>query len=276
MLRDSCVSPYVDQLRRFHVTPFSQHGGLLKFIRGGPCYIADFRDTRFRHMDFEDLAYRESQSFAGTKEYIDWANSLLAEGCANESVAILSSFALEVNPDSQDVKSWFVRAVDDLGLALPASWDEGLIRYGKVISSRIIDGEVSPEDGRQQIVDLDAFDELWIFRIWWDFFLDVWSLTNGEPADLRFNEDLNADNVDAMTIQVAKQFLLLSKIGLPPKFPLTWMCSACYQHAPPFDDDKEYRLRKVCPACGAQNLLSMQVLKNREELLQKTATLCSG
>jgi hypothetical protein len=241
----------------------------------GQCYVANWEIQRLHPMDFEDLAYRVSQSFASSNEYIDWANSLLAEGCSNESVAILASFALEVNPDPQDVKRWFVRAVDDLGLAIPASWDEGLIRYGKVISSRIIDGEISPEDGRKQIVDLDAFDDLLIFRIWWDFFLDVWSLANGEPVDLRFNDDLNADNVDAMAIQVAKQFLLLSEMDLPPKFPITWMCSACYQSAPPSDDDKAYRSRMVCPACGTKNLLSMQVVKNREELL-KNATICGG
>ncbi|WNZ54943.1 hypothetical protein QT397_18980 [Microbulbifer sp. MKSA007] len=97
-------------------------------------------------MKFEFLLGKRAIGSAYSKDYTEWAESLLYENVDSENVAILASMGYERDPDPEEIETYFQKCLKDLGLAVPLDKD-ALKIYAQALCELIISGELEPEQG---------------------------------------------------------------------------------------------------------------------------------
>lgn len=177
-------------------------------------------------MDLTELAGRRALGNATRDDHVRWAEGLLGDGVDSDEVAVLASLGLAENPDSQEIESWFQKALDDLGLELPPH-DQALLSYSRRICQNIVDADITPEDG---LMLLEPFYRATryaqtVFMIWAELVEDVSLLCEGERPV--FNSGLNTANMAPFIHDVAAQYLRLSDLELPETFFDLHACSEC-------------------------------------------------
>lgn len=176
-------------------------------------------------MKYENLAGKRALGRACSKDYTNWAESLLYENIESENVAILASMGYERDPDSEEVETYFLKSLKDLSLTLPNE-KEGLMRYAKYLCEQIVSGDLEPEEG---IGILDSFylksDYEAIYSIWYELTEDIWMVSNRDRCI--FNTGLTAENKKEYIKGVATQFIELLEKNLPDRFFSLCACPKC-------------------------------------------------
>ncbi len=176
-------------------------------------------------MKFELLAGKRALGSAYSKDYTEWAESLLYEDIESENVAILASMGYERDPDSEEVEKYFLESLKDLGLTLPKE-KEGLKIYAKALCEEIVSGDIEPVEG---VGILKSFysksDYEAIYSIWDELSEDLWMVN--DRGGCIFNTGLSKENKNEYIMAVAAQFIELLKIDLPKRFFYLCACPEC-------------------------------------------------
>jgi len=176
-------------------------------------------------MKFEILIGKRALGIAYSKNYTEWAESLLYENVDSDNVAILASMGYERDPDSEEIEVYFQKSLKDLGLALPEE-KEGLKIYAKALCEQIISGELEPETG---VGILESFysksDYDAIYSIWDELSEDLWMVNDRDGCI--FNTGLTIQNKSEYIKDVAVQFIELLSKTLPDRFFYLSACLAC-------------------------------------------------
>jgi len=176
-------------------------------------------------MKFELLAGRRALGSAHTKDYTDWAESLLYGDVESNNVAMLASIGLERGPDSEEIEVYFQKCLKDLGLILPTK-KAGLKIYAKSLCEQIVSGELESEKG---LNILETFysrsDYEAIYSIWDELAEDIWMVNNGE--DCIWNTGLTIESEHGYVKDVAAQFIVILEAKLPSNFFHLSACSDC-------------------------------------------------
>ena len=176
-------------------------------------------------MNFEQLAGKRTLGIARPKDYGAWAESLLMAGEDSENVAILAGIALEKYPDTHDLEDYFQRSLRDLSLTLPTETNS-LQSYAAYLCEQMVLGNLKPEQGLRILQTFySRSDYEPIFSIWDELDEDIYFVKNGE--DCIFNDDLTQDNIQEFILKVAKQFIQLLEVQLPPNFYHLCVCKEC-------------------------------------------------
>ncbi|VAW45283.1 hypothetical protein MNBD_GAMMA03-361 [hydrothermal vent metagenome] len=214
-------------------------------------------------MKFELLTGKRALGCAYSKDYTEWAESLLYENVESENVAILASMGYERDPDSEEIEAYFQKSLKDLGLTLPDE-KEGLKIYAKALCEQIVSGDLESEKG---VSILEAFysksDYEAIYSIWDELSEDLWMVSDHEGSI--FNTGLSYENKNEYIKAVAAQFIELIEMNLPDRFFCLCACPECGYIGEnelevidkPWMPDKIYRLiykrgqmqRAICANC---------------------------
>ncbi len=176
-------------------------------------------------MKFELLVGKRALGSAYSKDYTEWAESLLYEDVDSENVAILASMGYERDPDSEEIETYFQKSLKDLGLGLPSDKD-GLKIYAKALCEQIVSGDLEPEKG---VGILDGFftvsDYEAIYSIWDELSEDLWMINDRQAC--YFNSGLTFENKPNYIKDVAAQFIVLLDSELPERFFYLSSCPEC-------------------------------------------------
>lgn len=237
-------------------------------------------------MKFELLLGKRILGKAYSKDYTNWAESLLYENIEFENVAILASIGYERDPDPEEVERYFQKSLKDLNLTLPDE-KEGLKIYAKALCEQIISGDIDPTKG---VSILESFysksDYEAIYSIWDDLSEDLW-MVNGHEGYI-FNSGLTAENKSEYIKGVATQFINLLETNLPDRFFYLCACTECGYIGEseleiidkPWMPNKLYRLiykqgqtqRAICANCKRPFPNSMSDYEGRKLYLTATQT----
>lgn len=231
-------------------------------------------------MKFEVLAGKIAAGVANSKDYTDWAMELLEQGSDSENIAILAGLCFDKYPDSFEVRDYFNRCLDELGLILPTG-DEVILYYAKYICEQIIKGGIPPRDGASALYHI-GIDFGWqgIYSMWLYLEEDIESLRYDEGYYL-FNTGLNKQNIDQYIIKEAEQFLIITGMTLPDDFFSLCLCEKCGYLGKcmlrPLRIVEILTSRNwvyggkiaICRMCGDTHLLSMGDHVGREVFLKK-------
>jgi hypothetical protein len=235
-------------------------------------------------MELNTLIAKRAFGEAQAKDFSDWAENLLIQGCDSENVAILASFGIERFPNLTEVENYFEKCVDELGLVLPED-QIAIHEYAKYLAAIISTGILEPTVGLELLKDFwrlsGDYDEP-IYRIWEELADDICTLD-----DCHFylwNTGLSKNNRDEFIIQVAKQFIQLCDSELPDDFFHLCVCNECgYIGKPQFKQidlpwlpEKLFRLiyRKsptfqwLCGQCAKAGLKNMFDYAGRKQYLE--------
>ncbi|WP_444922918.1 hypothetical protein ACJJH9_12095 [Microbulbifer sp. DLAB2-AF] len=176
-------------------------------------------------MKFKLLVGKRALGSAYSKDYTEWAESLLYEGIESENVAILASMGYERDPDSEEIERYFLKSLKDLGLTLPNE-KEGLKIYAKVLCEQVISGDLEPEKGTRILESFySKSDYEAIYSIWDELSEDLWMVNNRDGCI--FNTGLSAENKNEYIKGVAAQFIELLEEKLPDRFFYLCACPEC-------------------------------------------------
>jgi hypothetical protein len=177
------------------------------------------------NMKFELLAGKIALGSAYSKDYTEWAESLLYEGIDSENVAILAGLGYERDPDSEDIETYFQKSLIDLGLSLLTA-KHGFKVYAKAICEQIICGEIAPEEGVKILETFyAASDYESIYSIWDELNEDLWMVNDRDGCI--FNTGLTIENKYDYIKNVAVQFIALLETELPDHFFYLSACPEC-------------------------------------------------
>jgi hypothetical protein len=232
-------------------------------------------------MEFAYLNGRIALGIASSADYIEWAMDRLQRGDDSESLAILAGLELEGEADSQEVRRYFNRAVDELGL-VPPSRDRALLDYARYFCRQIFEGRIASTEGLKR---LDA-----LFPA--SGYAELYSLWDGLSEDLAFlqeegrsyfNSGLGTHNSESYIRDVARQFLVLTEHELPADFFALKVCAKCGYIGLPgssrvqdahFSERPFPRLNgpmlqvEACAGCGASHPMDMADYKARQRYLE--------
>ncbi|WP_420554046.1 hypothetical protein [Neptuniibacter marinus] len=234
-------------------------------------------------MKFELLTGKRALGSAYSKDYTEWAESLLYENVESENVAILASMGYERAPDSEEVEIYFQKSLKDLGLILPDE-KEGLKIYAKALCEQIISGDLDTEKG---VSILESFylksDYEAIYSIWDALSEDLWMVNDRDGCI--FNSGLTAENKGEYIKGVAAQFTDLLETNLPDRFFCLCACPECGYIGEnklevvdkPWLPDRLYRLiykrgqtqRAICANCKRPFPNNMSDYEGRKQYLSK-------
>lgn len=234
-------------------------------------------------MKFELLAGKRVLGSAYSKDYTEWAESLLYENVDSENVAILASMGYERDPDSEEIETYFQKSLKDLGLALPSE-KEGLKIYAKALCEQIISGDLEPEKG---VSTLEAFfsisDYEAIYSIWDELSEDLWMVNDRDGCI--FNSGLTIENKSNYIRDVAAQFIVLLESELPDRFFYLSSCPECGHIGEsdlevmdkPWMPEKLFRLiyrrgqtrREICSNCKRPFPNNMSDYEGRKQYIDK-------
>lgn len=232
-------------------------------------------------MKFELLAGKRALGSAYSKDYTEWAESLLYDDVESENVAILAGMGYERDPDSEEVETYFQKSLIDLGLTLPDE-KEGLKIYAKALCEQIVAGDLEPEEG---VSILETFysqsDYEAIYSIWSELSEDLWMVNNRDGCI--FNTGLSAENKRDYIKGVAAQFIELLQIELPDRFFYLCACPECGYIGEnelevidkPWMPDKLFRFiykrgqtqRAICASCKKPFPINMSDYEGRKQYL---------
>lgn len=234
-------------------------------------------------MKFELLAGKRALGSAYSKDYTEWAESLLYENVESENVAILASIGLERDPDPEEVETYFLKSLKDLGLILPDE-KEGLKIYAEALCEQIVSGDLDPEKGvgvLESFYSKSGYEA--IYSIWDELNEDIWMVNDRDGCV--FNTGLSAANKNEYIKGVAAQFIDLLKTNLPDRFFYLCACSECGYIDEnelevidkPWMPDKLYRLiyrrgqtqRAICAHCKKPFPKNMSDYEARKQYLSK-------
>ncbi|OQX01574.1 MAG: hypothetical protein BWK73_45635 [Thiothrix lacustris] len=176
-------------------------------------------------MKFEHLAGKRALGIAYSKDYADWAESLLHEDIESENVAILASIGLERNPDSEEIEVYFKKSLTDLNLVLPSEVIS-LAFYAKALCHQIVLGDVDPKKGLgilEACYSKSGYKT--IYSIWEELAEDLWMVNAREHCI--FNAGLTKENASDYIKSVAAQFIVLLESELPEDFFHLSACPEC-------------------------------------------------
>lgn len=212
-------------------------------------------------MDFNELAFKRLDRRLTTNDYIDWADGLLVAGSDAPSIAELASCSWEPNPDAEMVERIFLTCVSELGLTIPATWEDAFSAYVVDICHRVLQDEIQPHNCLSKMIEFAEDDEnSFIFSMWGDLAKDL----SNAPGEFIFNDVLDLKDASESIRQMASQFLELYARELPARFPLVWQCKECGE----VRNDETYtdELARTCPACkSAFALKNMRFFRNRSD-----------
>jgi len=234
-------------------------------------------------MKFELLAGKRALGSDYSKDYTDWAESLLYKDVDSENVAVLAGLGYERDPDSEDIESYFLKSLSDLGLDLPSD-EEALKVYAKAICEQIVASELDSEKG---VSILETFfsssDYEAIYSIWSDLSEDLWMVNDLDGSI--FNTGLTIENKDDYIKQVASQFIMLLESELPDRFFHLSACPECGVIGEsglevidkPWMPDKLFRLiyrrrqtlRAICTNCKNPFPKNMSDYEGRKQYFDK-------
>jgi hypothetical protein len=214
-------------------------------------------------MKFELLIGKRILGTASSRDYIQWAESLLLQNVGSENVAILAGLACENNSDSEEVEKYFQRSLEDLGLVLPNE-EEALKNYAKVICEQIVSGDLEPEKGFSILARLDfiADHKIVLFSIWDSLSEDLQVI--GHHEKFIVNTGLTKDNKKEYIKKVAVQFIELVETDLPENFFHLHICSSCGHNAQGY--------KSICDNCKKSSLYSMSDYEGRKLYFSKKAS----
>ncbi|WP_444925410.1 hypothetical protein ACJJI4_12885 [Microbulbifer sp. TRSA002] len=176
-------------------------------------------------MKFEFLLGKRAIGSAYSKDYTEWAESLLYENVDSENVAILASMGYERDPDPEEIETYFQKCLKDLGLAVPLDKD-ALKIYAQALCELIISGELEPEQGVGMLEGFfRASDYEAIYSIWDGLSEDLWMVNDREIC--YFNSGLTSENKSSYIKDVAAQFIILLDTELPDRFFFLSSCPEC-------------------------------------------------
>lgn len=238
-------------------------------------------------MEFNALVAKQALGIARIKDFSDWAENLLIQGCDSENVAILAGFGIERCPDSYEVEIYFKKCAVELDLVILED-RAAIFEYAKHLATNISDGILDPETGLEILKNfwLATDNDEPLYRIWDELAEDICSLDDYQGY--LWNTGLSAQNVDEFIIQVARQFLQLSAMDLPEDFFCLCACSECGYIGKaqliridlPWLSEKLFRLiyRKsptfqwVCGHCAHANIKNMFDYDGRKLYLESQIT----
>jgi len=176
---------------------------------------------------FNILVAKRALGIVQAKDFSDWAESLLVQGCNAENVAILAGFGLEHFPNSYDIELYFKKCVDELGLVLFED-RAAIFEYVYELAANICKGIIKPRAGLESLKNfwVATDDDEPLYRIWDELAEDVCALGDYDAYYL-WNTGLSEENVDEFIIKVAQQFLQLCESDLPEDFFCLCACSDC-------------------------------------------------
>ncbi|SDU21599.1 hypothetical protein [Halopseudomonas salegens] len=232
-------------------------------------------------MKFELLTGKRALGTAYSRDYTEWAESLLYEDVDSENVAILASMGCERDPDSEEIEKYFLKSIRDLDLTLPSEKD-GLRRYAKALCEQIVSGDLEPEKG---VSILETFysrsDYEAIYSIWDELSEDLWMVSDRDGCI--FNTGLSTENKNEYIKGVAAQFIELLEMQLPERFFQLSACPACGHIGEsesevidkPWLPDKLFRLiynrgqtqRAICSRCKRPFPNNMSDYEGRKQYL---------
>jgi len=234
-------------------------------------------------MKFELLAGKRALGSDYSKDYTDWAESLLYEDVDSDNVAILASLGYERDPDSADIETYFLRSLSDLDLDLPSD-EEALKLYAKAICEQIVAGELDPEKGvsvLETFFSSSGYEA--IYSIWDELSEDLW-MVNDRDVSI-FNTGLTIDNKGTYIKKVASQFIMLLESELPDRFFHLSACPECGGIGEsgfevidkPWMPDKLFRLiyrrgqtlRTICTNCKNPFPKNMSDYEGRKQYFDK-------
>jgi len=220
----------------------------------------------YQQEDFFDFAYRRARGLATTQDHIDWADALLVAGCNVPSIAELASYVYERDPDRGQVELAFLECVTALGLTLVADSDEAFDKFIAMISlpvcEQILTGEISPEAGMSRLLEfLEDNNEPLILWMWLDLANDLGPF---QDDYVTYNAGLDLTDYDACVRATAAQYIALSKLNLPERFPWVWQCHQCGFVSE--DNTFTPESARLCPGClGPLALRNMRFFTNRDQ-----------
>lgn len=233
-------------------------------------------------MNFTNLAGKIALGTAYSKDYTNWAMEMLEKGSDSENIAILAGLGFEKNPESEEIREYFYKSLNDLGLELPTE-ENSILSYAKYICSEIVAGNISPKNGLSTLEGLySKSDYEPIYSIWDELSEDIWMVNDREACI--FNTGLTRENIGQYVVQVAEQFIRLTEIELPERFFWLTVCRKCgyigghklIRIDKPWLPEKLYRfifkrvptMKPVCSKCGEEFPLGMGDYVGREEYLK--------
>jgi hypothetical protein len=97
--------------------------------------------------DAVELLVKAARGVLHGQELVDWATKTLATGYDSPALVILAGADLDSVPIVSETLPLFVRALTELGVAVPAD-EDGLLRArAKTIARHILNGDVTPSQG---------------------------------------------------------------------------------------------------------------------------------
>jgi hypothetical protein len=221
-------------------------------------------------MELSELAFKRLDRSTNVTDYIDWAVGLLYEGSDSQSVAMLASFDLEKEPDAKQVEYYFKLCVSDRGIKLPSQdeWYEALLDYTSDICKKMVSGSLDLKEGAYELLSIaEDNNDPYMLTIWIDLLRDLSEACHPLKVDnIFFNSSLNLNDYDACIRLTAQQYISLSSISLPEKFPWVWMCSKC-NYATDLNTWTT-SLTACCPNCtGVSTLKNMRYFEHRDHYL---------
>jgi hypothetical protein len=234
-------------------------------------------------MKFELLVGKRALGSAYSKDYTEWAEYLLYGDIDSENVAILASLGYERDPDSEEIETYFQKALIDLGLVFLSEKD-ALKVYAKALCGQVISGELAPEVGVSTLETFySASDYEAIYSIWDELSEDL-CMVNDRDGCI-FNTGLTIDNKCDYIIDVAAQFIVLLETELPDRFFYLSACPECGYIGDseleaidkPWMPEKLFRLiykrgqtkRAICASCKRPFPNNMSDYEGRKQYFRK-------
>lgn len=240
-------------------------------------------ERQFSPIQIDELFGKHALGTDRPQDYIAWAVQQLVAGVESPALAILAGLDLSGPVDSAEVRQWFGKVTDELGLEWPDE-EQSLRVYSRLLCRQILSEALTPDEG------LTRLSKIWpatgytqqMYAIWDELGEDI-SLLDTSIGPI-FNSGLSAANSDDYIRKVAAQFLRLLGSELPDDFFRLVYCRDCRQIdqpettrvALPWLPERLYRLifrrgpayEWACAGCGSKELLTMRDYVGREKFLE--------
>ena len=211
-----------------------------------------------------------------SKNYVDWAVSLLENGNESENLFILAGLD---NESTEIREKYFLKAVGELNIDIKIGDFELLENYAKFTAENVINGVISKSNGLEimnEIVRRSDYDIKYFQFFELDEDLD-YLIYNNKTA---FNFELTKENKEEFILEEFKLFLEIENLKIDDKIREFSICKKCNHIGKP-KLKTQYKLTKPykykiwkCEKCNSKEIEHFSSQIGKRKIIDKIKNIC--
>ena len=224
----------------------------------------------------EILLAKKLLSNFNSKNYIDWAISVIESGIESESLFILAGLD---NDETEIREKYFRKVIEELKIDINFEDFALLQNYAKFIAEKVINGNLSQSKGlstMNEIVLKSDYDSRFMQFFELDEDLDCLNYSNNTI----FNSELTKENKEKYIQEEFKLFLEIENLKIDDKIREYSICKKCNHIGKPKLKVK-YQLRKPykyyqwkCGKCNSAEIEHFSSQNGKRKIIENIKNIC--